>query len=497
MTRVLTPEDPLWSLSLPRFRDPRPGESLASYVLWLDELNCLPAGAVLRMIRRHASGPAALGQPGNFVRGTSFDLGVLAELAGGLDVRLLDDLTAAPALRSLLGDTRLTTGHAKRFKICPACIASREIPLVSLFGPITTCDRHGLRLVASCTCGASIQLFVHQSPFTCHELGCERAYESIPTVLSAPAERDEQERLTSIYRGLVGVRVADPVPASHLGEALRCLIVRSRVAVPARLTQRTQGRVSLRAIADILVATRSGAEELVRLLRDLPAEATSVHRSAAAGGEAARRELLRRGACPNPACTGFVPEWLGEKPLLAAYAGEWQCRACGSRYTKTGCVLFSFDTQPDYSVRRAAGNAARVEALRERVWQTGEQWIAEDRTVTRDALLREARAQPNSIPHLSARAGLVPLVNAAKLAQRERRLGLPGLVVPVSSDAAGRKTELFRLARAVGVREACRQLGFQPSAYYRWKQQLGVHGPAVRVSGGTTAADRPKGTRAA
>lgn len=81
-TRIITPEDPLWDESYARFCDPRPGESLASYVLLLDELNQLPAGTTLRTIQKVGVGPSKVGLPGTFRRATILDLDLLSRLAG-------------------------------------------------------------------------------------------------------------------------------------------------------------------------------------------------------------------------------------------------------------------------------------------------------------------------------------------------------------------------------------------------------------------------------
>ena len=170
--RVITPEDPLWDESYTRFRDPRPGESLASYVLWLDELNQLPAGTTLRAISKLGVGPSKVGSPGTFRRATILDLDLLSRLAGGLPLPELEDLTLRPLVRWLFGSTERPALGGTRYRICPQCIAERGFPLVVFFEQVRGCARHGLRLVERCGCDPEAMLFPfgRQEPFHCHAL---------------------------------------------------------------------------------------------------------------------------------------------------------------------------------------------------------------------------------------------------------------------------------------------------------------------------------------
>ena len=70
--------DPCWEAAIRTSRPPLPGESLAGYVLALDDLNLLDAGRILRLIRRIQSGPRKIGGPGYFVNASTIDLAALS-----------------------------------------------------------------------------------------------------------------------------------------------------------------------------------------------------------------------------------------------------------------------------------------------------------------------------------------------------------------------------------------------------------------------------------
>lgn len=462
--------DPNWEAAIRTSRPPLPGESLAGYLLALDEMNLLDAGRVLRLIRRLQTGPRKIGQPGYFVNASTIDLVALSPLAGGVPVEELERLTAIPLLRWLYGSAeKVIRAHAS-FRICPECVRERRIPLVALFPDVSGCADHGLALVDRCgaECDAPTAPFLGQErPFTCHELGCVRRYEDLETRPLTGEELTNLRRRVAIYQDLSDFAATGPAPTASikvLTGALHALIATTAVAEPLRA--RVGRRPSLALVVEVLAATGATALDLDVRLRALVQPQ-------------ALRPKPGPSGCPNPMCTASSGRAM-VKPLLRC-AGESQCRICGTRFTRDR-ILFSFDEQPGYRSVLALRNSARLGRHRERLSALCDHWIAEDRTITREAALREAGIRPSIVPHLSERAGLCAIVEAAQTRQRALRVERQESDVAGVDPANGELRErvaLLGLARAIGVAEACRRQGIHRSRYYRWKSAFDRGGLAA------------------
>lgn len=96
-------------------------------------------------------------------------------------------------------------------------------------------------------------------------------------------------------------------------------------------------------------------------------------------------------------------------------------------------------------------------------------------------MLRSANVPPNSVPHLSPRAGLAARITEAQTAQREARLATVRADVARISPAEPElrlRVELLGIAHALGVQAACARLGVSRSRYYKWKSARARHGLA-------------------
>lgn len=486
-TRIITPEDPLWDESYARFCDPRPGESLASYVLRLDELNQLPAGTTLRAIQTVGVGPSKVGLPGTFRRATILDLDSLSRLAGGLPITALEDLTLRPLLRWLFGSTERPTLGATRYRSCPQCIAERGFPLVFFFDQVRGCTRHGVRLVDHCECDAEALIFPfgRQDPFHCHALGCDRPYAAIPVDPLDERERTEVESWTDIYESLLTHARSRPAPVerSELVRSLRHLIYSSgrppREAY--RLELRLRDHVSISLLADTLYRVSASVDDLLRVLTDAPLQPAQLP---------AQSHGQRRGdECPNPYCPGLTVEELAGRPLLLTSCTEQQCRACGTRF-RGKVIDFSFDDVPGYDVRRAQRHRARLAGLQRAVTQICERWLAEGRAIVARHVF-EFIGVAHSVAWTTKRAGLGAIVERFRIAQQQGDCPEPPSNAELDRDPDfARRVQLFTRAREVGVRRACAELGFQNTWYYRWKPRIEDGGFAVLRSADHTRSHR-------
>ena len=462
-----------WEAVIRTSRLPRPGESLAGYVLALDDLNLLDAGRVLRLTRRIQSGPRKIGRPGYFLNASTIDLAALSPIAGGVAVEELERLTAIPLLRWLYGSADKVVRPHPTFRICPTCARERQIPLVSLFADVLGCAEHSLALVARCGsgCESPIAPFVGQElPFTCHEIGCARRYEDLDTRVLTAEEVVTLRQRVAIYQDLFDFAATRPHPmtVATLSHVLRGLI--NTTISPAPLRARIGRRPSLALVVELLAATGSTARDLDAQMRGLARPQTV-------------RPTPGHSGCPNPTCAANLGH-AKVRPLMRC-ARESQCWTCGTRFAPDR-VLFSYDEQPGYRAVFAVHNRTRLLGHQERLRALCERWLASDRSITREAALRQAGIRPSIIPHLSDRAGLCAIVDAAQARQRVLRIQRQEAAV-TSVDPANvdlrQRVAVLGLAHAVGVAEACKREGIQRSRFYRWKAAFDRGGlPALQAT---------------
>jgi hypothetical protein len=427
------------------------GESLAGYLLALDDLNGLPAGTTVWAVKRKAMGMPRLCVPSPYLRAPWLNLEDIAVISGGRPIEEIRGLTLAPVLEWLFGRSAITVGAPARFRLCPGCSRERRIELPALLEHSTGCAEHGSEYVSECRCREPIQPFMSQPAFACSGPGCTLRYDELQAPALTPSAREEQARVAALYRELVrfapkGPRV-DGLP--HLGRALRLMVDLRRLgrAEFQSLRVRTRGRPGLRTVADVLLAAEAGPRDLARAIEDT---------------RSIRKATIVAGRCPNPPCRATG--------LLLCKA-EKQCRACGTRFNDDR-ILFSFDEQPGYSQWRAQANQRRLDEARERIRAICADLITRDVPIEREPVLRAASVPHNSVPHLSPRAGLARVITEAQTAQLEARLATVradvARVSPTEPELRLR-IELLGLAHALGVQAACKRLGVPRSRYYKWK----------------------------
>lgn len=458
MNGTVTPADPLWDRSYPVFRAPTSGESLAGYLLALDHLNGLPAGTTVWAVKRREIGMPRLCTPAPYLRAAWLDLDDIAIAAGGVARSDIDGLTLRPLLRWLWGPSSVTLSASRAFRVCPACAAERQMGLVSLLDQVRGCARHGLAYVDRCGCAETIQPFLGQRAFSCHGMGCILGYEELPAFPLDADARLQVGRVTAVYHDLLARASSDaahPEGPRHLARALQQLVHLHREGRSELhgLRRRVGGRPGLKVVVAVLLTTGLSAADLAAAIDETRASAEI---------RATARTASAISRCPN--CGGTD---------LLKCANEHQCRTCGTRFSGSR-ILFSFDEQPGYSRWRARANARRLTEARKLVRAICADYLAADRTIQREPVLRAGRVPPNSIPHLSQRAGLVAIIAEAQGLQKDARLKRAAAPVPSTGmdRELHRRIELMALAHAIGVSAAGKRLGVARSRYYRWRSQF-------------------------
>jgi TniQ protein len=445
VSTLITPEDERWHSSYAVIHEPRDGEGLLSFLLLLDELNTLNAGTTFRAIRRNGTGPSKLGRPTHFLSAKGFDLDELGRIAGGIQHRALERLTLLPLQRWLFGRDGVILGHPTRLRLCPNCLPDRGIPLVFHLADVDSCPDHGLQLIDVCACGTPFLPFGMQAAGTCHEFTCGQRYDTLDAPSATAVQIERSRASIAVYSDLIAATDGPAIGKAALRVALgRLICARAPRGTRDQLIARVNAkRFSLATVVAVCVAAGGTASDIIGTR------------------SSSTRFRVPAEGCPNPSCPSNTK---GAPADLVRCARERQCRLCGTRFTNER-VLFSFDAQPGYSTLRAARNVGRLEAMRARVYEICTQRASSDRTITREGVLREAGVPPSSYPHLSPRAGLVAILDAARDKQRAARGAIP---VPVHADP--KTQEWLRVdhrARVVGVRRACRERAYTVSRYYR------------------------------
>lgn len=367
------PREPRWRASLPRLVPVDQGQSLAGAVLAHELANHLDAGALFRQTRLHRTGMAHMGRPGAHLLATGFDRVALGRLLG-IDAGELEALTAQLLVQRVYVGAPLlsrTLGQRTSYALCPGCVASQTIPLVSLFAAVWGCPAHRLRLVLRCSCRSVISPFRAQRPWTCHS--CGRPYADLRRVAISDAdERVALERWVALYEQLRALAVDLP---GELRDPLRALLLLRRIdrSVDARVLylRIAEGRAPLALITKILCVTGSVPADLFGL---------------------SYPSVSAVGPCPSPRCPGDLGSWGSERSVLI-------CRRCGTR-SKGGRVLFSFDPVAGYPTWRALRNQQRLEDLRDRVR------LAVRRGSSIEEVFERAGV-PRSLAYRTPRAGLI------------------------------------------------------------------------------------------
>jgi hypothetical protein len=409
--RILSANSPAWAKSLPLFRDPDPGESLAGYVLALDALNGFDAGQTFRMIRRHGVGPSNM-TPGNYLTGVCFNLQTLADLAGGLGLMEAVALTVQPLGAWLFADRprALNAIAHPQFRICPDCFREGLLPMSFLFADVIGCARHGRVLALECSCTTPIMPFMGQTPGACHGIGCSVEYRQLESAPMSATQQEAVGALTRSYEDLVAFARTEPEPLSfrQLRAGLQAVIVaRGRMT---SLFASIQSTAPLRGIAQVLARTGATPAELQRACLE----------SHAALRSRTRGVLRPEGLCPNPTCAG-ASEVVRDGHLASSSEAQHACMRCGTRFTRSR-VLFAFDALPTYASWRALENRQKLAAHRARV---AEVVATEQRPSVYLGVERvfALAGVPTSAPYRSERAGLVHLVDAsnARASVKRRR----------------------------------------------------------------------------
>ncbi|MDP9226389.1 MAG: TniQ family protein [Actinomycetota bacterium] len=398
---VITPNSALWDQTFPVIREPEAGESLAGFMLRIDAVNGFDAGTTMRVTSKHHAGPSAMARPGDFLSGASFNLAQLALLAGGLPARRVEVLTVASLMRWLprvTGTRAMGLGHVIRYQFCPRCARDHLLPLVFQFRAISGCDIHNVRLVSRCSCGSEISPFFQQTPFTCHEFGCEKPYADLPTSDLTRAAAEETRVWSEMYRDFFRCAAVSPLDLSGLQLSRACrVLLGSREGPTSKelLRHLTRSGPSFRVLGLVLRATESSVSDLIA--------------AAAASSDGYQPASPRiAGRCPNPSCPSTRFWKYGRIRGEQAHV----CTSCGTCFTKRS-LLFSFDHVPGYANWRAIKNNERLVRTRERVRSGAAEMARRGRVPTRQAVFAVAGI-PSFAPYATERAGLTRIIDEVR-----------------------------------------------------------------------------------
>jgi len=86
------------------------------------------------------------------------------------------------------------------FRFCPQCIAEAHLlPRTLLFPQVTCCPSHGLKLLDTCPCGTSVNLFPHDcEPFICST--CRLHWALFPRLEVTQKKIDQAQHYFNYYR---------------------------------------------------------------------------------------------------------------------------------------------------------------------------------------------------------------------------------------------------------------------------------------------------------
>ena len=113
-------------------------------------------------------------------------------------------------------------GQITAFRVCPLCIATEQMPIVSMFAAVQGCAQHRLKVVTTCRCGNPILPFRKQQPFRCHR--CGAPYASLCAESLADDTLADCTRTTALLSDLLTLRLT---PGAELnGRILRRVLTR-------------------------------------------------------------------------------------------------------------------------------------------------------------------------------------------------------------------------------------------------------------------------------
>ena len=221
---LVAPPDRAWRRCLPRITDVQRHEALTSLILRLEELNGLPAGALIPRLRTYFSFRLAP----RMVTGHGIDFDLFCDDIAGADPSAIVAATLRETLYWQYG-TAYARGpslfHAIH-TVCPACAEARVFLLSVVALPLMACPRHGLRLHTRCSCGVDLRLFRRQRPFTCHACGAD--YASLPRQAAAPsALRFSRSRERTFHRLVALTPQLEQVGPGGIAVRLAELAIRS------------------------------------------------------------------------------------------------------------------------------------------------------------------------------------------------------------------------------------------------------------------------------
>lgn len=378
-------DDPRWLSTVPHLVRPMADEWLVGLLLRCDLANGWTAGTTGRQLRRSPTSPPISNQAlWAFATARSFNLPRLAGLlATPLDA--LRQTTFEAALMRLRTPSRAGPRRmvvARPFQICPTCIAARRLVARSHVLPLVySCLEHGLRLEATCRCGALLRPFHRAAPFTCP--ACALGWWDLPSRVPDDDTLALDGRLMQLFRYFL-----DHGTAESIVHAMQAVVDERRKrglkrhlpplpragALPATVWD--QATVSLTRVVGAMAAL------------DLPPEAVRPPPQP--------RVPASQVPCLNRVCPHFGVVSAGNvHPFRWTPNAEiYYCMECGSHFSQTRLVS-SFDegcSPPGASPRRGdvLEERARVAAWRVALEAVCMQMVAEDTPIAVPATFRRA-----------------------------------------------------------------------------------------------------------
>ena len=409
--------DPRWHATFPHLVTPLEDEWLVGLVLRCDLVNGWSAGTTGRSLRRL---PTPQNVPERlvsaFATARTLDLTRFAELLA-VPLPSLQQTTFADGLARLQTPDQATPRRimiGRPFRVCPACIAARQLLARSHVLPlIDTCLEHGMLLQQVCACGVHLRPFHQAEPFTCPE--CRVPWRELPLRCADGETIALNARLLTLFRFFLEQGNAD-----SFSNALRAASVEMvrrglyrlpplprEAAVPGYLWE--QMPVSLTRVVGALAALGLAPEAVQ------PAGRSRVPASQV--------------PCRNHTCPRFGLIGAGNVHPLRRRAGTeyYYCAECGSHFSQDR-LSSSFDTdchsseERGPSPRKVAQQQARLAAWRKAIEPVCIQMLAEDVPISVATAFRRAKI-PRTPTLRAPRLGLANVVEQYAALQTEGARG--------------------------------------------------------------------------
>ncbi|SET61910.1 TniQ protein [Natronincola peptidivorans] len=424
----------IWQNTLPRLAIPNDDESLYSYLLKLDSINNFSPGSILDIIKNHNTGRVSLNRPGLFTVATVLNLPKLCELINlGIDDML--KLTLIPVIKKIFRVDNIypkLIGYSPFFKICPNCIAEKNLPLVHVFNNISICFKHNTLLHHKCLCGNQVKIFSIESDSYCCPYCCT-PYATLPIVKADVKNATYKKQL--FYNNIYNSLLHDNISLIHDHEDIKAGFenrlqylanlneiptkqIKNMLGYEISLTKNGHGlsNLSISKIAEMLYFFNC----TVREFRDLEF-AYNAQKIQSVHFKAEEKSVWK---CPNIYCKyynqkdkGNVKHY-GNKTLKSdEVITERYCKVCGTRFIGND-IIQSYDYNPGLRVYDIERARSRISIWQEKLKNTCNDMIKQRVPITLTGAFKTSGI-PIGKSYFADRLGLIAILEEYAQKQKE------------------------------------------------------------------------------